>query len=50
MIMERKETPILLLGSNNLAYTYPVVSYYEKCYYCGIAIVMLYVVMSNSQV
>ena len=32
VIMERKQTPILLLGSNNLAYAYPVVSYYEKCY------------------
>ena len=42
VIMERREAPILLLGSCNLAYTYRVVSCYEKCYYCGIANVMLY--------
>ena len=27
VIKERRQTPILLLGSGNLAYTYPVVSY-----------------------
>ena len=42
VIMERREAPILLLGSCNLAYTYPVVSCYEKCHYCGIVNVMLY--------
>ena len=30
MIMERRETPVLFLGSGNLVYTYPVVSYYEN--------------------
>ena len=30
MIMERRDIPILILVSRNLAYTYPVVSYYEK--------------------
>ena len=32
MIMERRETPMLLLGSGNLAYTYPVVSYYQNVF------------------
>ena len=38
VIMERRDIPVLLLSSGNLAYTYHVVSY--KCY-CGIAIVVL---------
>ena len=51
VIMATRETPILSLGSGNLAYTYPVVSYekIELIWYCScyVAYVVCLIVRSS---